>query len=44
MTTGLVTAQQIDIGAITNLMLIMMVMVMMMKVMGQATASVGAGG
>jgi len=41
MTTGLVTAQQIDISAIMNLMLIMGVMVMMMKMMGKATESVG---
>jgi len=33
-----VTATQIDIGSITNLMLVMMIMVMMMKVMGSVTA------
>ena len=40
MTTGLVTAQQIDINSIMNLMLIMVVMVMMMKTMGKATETV----
>jgi len=40
MTTGLVTAQQIDINSIFNLMLIMVVMVMMMKMMGKATETV----
>ena len=40
-TTGLVSAQQIDINSIMNLMLMMMVMVMMMKMMSKATESVG---
>ncbi len=37
MTTGLVTAQQIDISAIMNMMMMMMVVVMMMKMMTGAT-------
>jgi len=36
-----VTATQIDIGSITNLMLVMMVMVMMVKAMGGITGIAG---
>jgi len=38
MSTGLITATQIDLNSIMNLMLIMVVMVMMMKMMGKVTA------
>jgi len=40
MTTGLVSAQQIDINSIMNLMLVMVIMVMMMKMMGKATEKI----
>lgn len=39
-TTGLVSAQQIDMTSIMNMMLIMVVMVMMMKMMGQVTSNI----
>jgi len=38
-TTGLVTAQQLDINSIMNMLILVMVVVMMMKMMGKATES-----
>jgi hypothetical protein len=39
-TTSLVTAQQLDITTIMNLMIMMMVIVMMMKMMTKATEKI----
>jgi len=39
-TTGLVTAQQLDINSIMNMLILVMVVVMMMKMMGKATEGI----
>jgi|Deesub1362A_J573_1020465.scaffolds.fasta_scaffold26445_2 hypothetical protein len=39
-TTGLVTAQQLDINSILNIMIMLMVVVMVVKMMGKATEKI----
>jgi len=39
-TTGLVTAQQLDINSILNLMILLVVVVMMIKTMTKATEGI----